>query len=47
MSGYSVKKPITVIMGVLILIVLGIFSVTKLPLTLFPDISLPFVFNDN
>lgn len=43
MSGYSVKKPITVIMGVLILIVLGIFSVTKLPLTLFPDISLPFV----
>jgi HAE1 family hydrophobic/amphiphilic exporter-1 len=43
MSGYSVRKPITVLMGVLILIVLGIFSVTRLPLTLFPDIELPFV----
>lgn len=43
MSGYSVKKPITVIMGVLIIIVLGIFSITRLPLTLFPEIELPFV----
>lgn len=43
MSGYSVRKPITVIMGVLIIIVLGIFSITKLPLTLFPEIELPFV----
>lgn len=43
MSGYSVRKPITVIMGVLIIIVLGLFSVTRLPLTLFPDIELPFV----
>jgi HAE1 family hydrophobic/amphiphilic exporter-1 len=43
MSGYSVKKPITVIMGVLIVIVLGLFSITRLPLTLFPDIELPFV----
>lgn len=43
MSGYSVRKPITVIMGVLIVIVLGLFSITRLPLTLFPDIELPFV----
>lgn len=43
MSSYSVKKPITVLMGILIIIVLGIFSVTKLPLTLFPEIELPFV----
>ena len=43
MSGYSVKKPITVFMGILIVIVLGIFSVTKLPLTLFPDINLPYI----
>jgi len=43
MSSYSVKKPITVLMGILIIIVLGIFSVTRLPLTLFPDINLPFV----
>lgn len=43
MSKYSVKKPITVLMGVLIIIVLGAFSLTRLPLTLFPDIELPFV----
>ncbi|MFH0767793.1 MAG: efflux RND transporter permease subunit [Bacillota bacterium] len=43
MSSYSVKRPITVLMGILIIIVLGIFALTKLPLTLFPDINLPFV----
>jgi len=43
MSKYSVKKPITVLMGVLIIIVLGIYSLAQLPLTLFPDINLPFV----
>lgn len=43
MSNYSVRKPITVLMGVLIIIVLGAYSLTKLPLTLFPDINLPFV----
>lgn len=43
MSNYSVKKPITVLMGVLIIIVLGAYSLTKLPLTLFPEINLPFV----
>lgn len=43
MSEYSVKKPITVVMGVLIIIVLGFFSLTKLPLTLFPDINLPYI----
>lgn len=43
MSKYSVKKPITVLMGVLIIIVLGAYSLTRLPLTLFPDIELPFV----
>ncbi|MCD4827552.1 MAG: efflux RND transporter permease subunit [Acholeplasmataceae bacterium] len=43
MSNYSVKRPITVLMGVLIIIVLGAYSLSKLPLTLFPDIELPFV----
>ncbi len=43
MSSYSVRKPITVLMGILIVMVLGIFSVTRLPLTLFPEIELPFV----
>lgn len=43
MSEYSVRKPITVLMGVLIIIVLGVFSLTKLPLTLFPDVELPYI----
>ncbi|MBN2299626.1 MAG: efflux RND transporter permease subunit [Acholeplasmataceae bacterium] len=43
MSSYSVRRPITVLMGILIIIVLGVFSVSKLPLTLFPDINLPYV----
>lgn len=43
MANYSVKKPITVLMGILIVIVLGFYSLTKLPLTLFPEINLPYV----
>jgi HAE1 family hydrophobic/amphiphilic exporter-1 len=43
MSKYSVQKPISVLMGILIIIVLGAFSLTRLPLSLFPDINLPFV----
>lgn len=43
MSNYSVKKPITVLMGILIVVTLGIFAVTKLPLNLFPDINLPYL----
>lgn len=43
MSTYSVKRPITVLMGILIIIVLGFFSLSRLPLTLFPEINLPFV----
>ncbi len=43
MSEYSVKKPITVLMSMLIVIVLGIFSVTKLKVTLLPDMELPFM----
>ncbi|QWC00371.1 efflux RND transporter permease subunit [Mycoplasmatota bacterium] len=43
MSKYSVKKPITVLMGVLIIIVLGVYSITKLPLSLFPEVNLPYI----
>ncbi len=43
MSKYSVRKPITVLMGILIVITLGIFAVTRLPLNLFPDINLPYL----
>ena len=41
-SAYSVKKPITVLMGMLIVITLGIFSLTRLPVSLFPDVELPY-----
>lgn len=43
MSKYSVRKPITVLMGILIVMVLGIFSLTKMSLALFPDMNLPYV----
>ncbi|QVK17488.1 efflux RND transporter permease subunit [Mycoplasmatota bacterium] len=41
-AKYSVNKPVSVLMGILIVILLGIVSITKLPLELFPDINLPF-----
>lgn len=43
MSKYSVRKPITVLMGILIVMVLGVFSLTKMSLALFPDMNLPYV----
>lgn len=43
MSKYSVNKPVTVLMGILIVMVLGVFSFTKLSLGLFPDMELPYV----
>ncbi len=42
MSSYSVKKPITVLMVTLIVVVLGVFSLTKLSLGLFPEMNLPY-----
>lgn len=41
-AKYSVNKPISVLMGILIVILLGVVSLTKLPLELFPDINLPY-----
>ncbi|NMA67808.1 MAG: efflux RND transporter permease subunit, partial [Desulfitobacterium sp.] len=35
------KRPVTVIMAVLIAILLGVVSLTRLPIDLFPDIELP------
>lgn len=43
MIKYCVKRPITVLMVVLIVVVLGFYSLTKLPLTLFPDVNLPYI----
>lgn len=40
---HSVNRPITVLMGILIVILLGVVSLFRLPLELFPDINLPYV----
>lgn len=38
---FSIKKPVTVIVVMLIFITIGIISITKLPLEMMPDISFP------
>ena len=43
MSKYSVRKPYTVLVGVLLVIVLGIVSVTRMTADLLPDMDLPYV----
>ena len=43
MSGFSVKKPYTVLVGVVLAIVLGIVSFTRTTTDLLPNISLPYV----
>lgn len=43
MSEFSVKKPYTVLVGVVLAIVLGVVSFTKTTTDLLPNISLPYV----
>ena len=43
MSKYSVKKPVTVLMCILIVIVLGVYSLNNQSLGLFPEMNLPYV----
>ncbi len=43
MSKFSVKKPFTVLVGVIIAIVLGVVSLLKMQLDLLPEISLPYL----
>lgn len=43
LSGFSVKKPYTVLVGVVLVIVLGIVSFTRMSTDLLPSISLPYV----
>ncbi|MBQ9333307.1 MAG: efflux RND transporter permease subunit [Lachnospiraceae bacterium] len=43
MSKFSVKKPFTVLVGVIVAIVLGVVSMTKMQLDLLPEISLPYL----
>ncbi|MGN0331274.1 MAG: efflux RND transporter permease subunit [Kineothrix sp.] len=43
MSKFSVKKPFTVLVGVIMVIVLGMVSLSKMTADLLPNISLPYV----
>ena len=43
MSKYSVKKPLTIIVCVIIIIALGIVSVTRMTPDLLPSIDLPYM----
>ena len=43
MEKFSVKKPFTVLVAVIAVIALGIVSITKLPLDLLPEFSLPYL----
>ncbi len=43
MSKFSVKKPFTVLVGIIIAIVLGVVSLLKMQLDLLPEISLPYL----
>ena len=44
MSKYSVKKPLTVIVVVIIIIALGIVSLIRMTPDLLPSIDLPYIF---
>ncbi len=37
----SIKRPVTIIMSVLIVVVLGLFSFTRVPVDLFPNLNIP------
>lgn len=43
MSKFSVKKPLTVLVAVIIVLVLGVVSVTKMTPDLMPNIDMPYV----
>jgi len=43
MSKLSVKKPFTVLVMVVIMVVLGVVSVTRMQMDLLPEISLPYI----
>lgn len=43
MSKYSVRKPITVLMAILMIIVLGVFGLTQMSMGLFPNMELPYM----
>lgn len=42
-SEHSIRRPVTVMMAVLIVIILGIISLTRIPIDLYPKIEIPTV----
>lgn len=42
LSSFSVKKPVTITMIVLIVVLLGAISLTRLPIDLYPEMELPY-----
>ena len=42
-SKFSVKKPYTILVAVVMVIILGIVSLTKMTADLLPNINLPYV----
>ena len=43
LSKFSVKKPLTIIVAVLAIILLGVVAFTKMPTDLLPSMDLPYV----
>ena len=43
MPKFSVKKPYTILIAVLVVIILGVVSITKMQLDLLPEVSLPYL----
>lgn len=43
MSKFSVKKPFTVLVGVIVALILGVVSLMKMQLDLLPEVSLPYL----
>ncbi|MFY0544994.1 efflux RND transporter permease subunit [Brevibacillus sp. H7] len=42
-SDHAIRRPVTVMMGILIVIILGIISLTRIPIDLYPPIEIPTV----
>ena len=42
LSKFSVKKPLTIILSVLLILLLGVISFTMMPVDLLPKIDLPY-----
>ena len=41
LSALSVKRPVAVVMAVLVFVVIGLYSLTMLPMEMMPEMELP------